>query len=112
MSDTYPDSGVGVPELAVRVGITYRQLFYWIEQDYVTCIGNPRPGSGGRTWLSPHEADVVAVMAQLVAAGLRAAKAAGLARVLIDDGTVDIEGGGLMLVLAPSRRRGRVSAAS
>lgn len=67
------------PELAAEVGITYRQMDYWIRQGY---IGGGCPGSGNARDLPDFEVSVLRHMALLVHIGLPAATAAEAARFL------------------------------
>jgi len=61
------------------LGLTYRQLDYWCRKGYLRVL-NPDPGSGARRLFPPGEYELLATMAQYVAAGVSPDAAAKAAR--------------------------------
>lgn len=84
------DELVSVPLVAAAAEISYRQLHHWLQQMYVSCVGDPQPGSGARIYLTREQAYVVRIMARLVNAGVRPAQAAPLAHKLAQDSSTEI----------------------
>lgn len=81
-------------EAAARVGISYRQLDFWIAQGLV---GGTSPGSGRQCRFTPGDVARLASMARLVNAGLRVRRAAQLAPELMAEGRAQL-GPGLWIV--------------
>lgn len=69
----------GGEELALSLGITYRQFSYWTQTGYLRPV-NPDPGSGRLLEWPPAELEIARRMGRLTAAGLTVAFAASMAR--------------------------------
>lgn len=77
-------------ELIEEVGITYRQLDYWIRSGYVDPKGDHNPGSGNRREFDDTEVEYVRTLALLAKTGMRIESAANLALGLWATGTADL----------------------
>lgn len=71
-------TGATLPDL-VALGVTYRQLDYWVRTGRIRC-DEPTPGSGARRVWPPGELEVASRMARLLDAGLSLNAAARVAR--------------------------------
>ena len=79
MSVTEREMVTGGEDLAVSLGITYRQLDYWVWQGYLR-PADPTPGTGvPREWPEA-ELEIARRMGRLTTAGLTPAAAAVIAR--------------------------------
>ena len=68
-------------DLALRVGVTYRQIDHWTTNGYLVAkVANP--GSGNPRDYSPREVRVAEVMAWLVSDGMTPKVAARVARTI------------------------------
>lgn len=65
--------------LCQRVGISHRQLNYWVNRDYLFTEGNVR-GTGNHHFFSPDEVRIAYDLAALVNAGVTPKVAAKIAR--------------------------------
>jgi hypothetical protein len=71
-------SGPTLPDLAA-IGVTYRQLDYWVRTGRIR-VDEPTPGSGQRRTWPDGELEVAARIGRLLKAGLSLAEAAHVAR--------------------------------
>lgn len=91
-----------MPDIARSVGVTYRQLDYWIRKGFLHARSfdwkdNPHDegGSGFRRELKEGEMAVLELMVRLMKAGLEVNTAASVARrvVLFDLTSISLDGG-------------------
>ena len=96
---------VTTPDVADRIGATYRQLDYWIRRGYVEGMDAfACPGTGyNRTWQAQSLASAER-LARLVRAGFVTEVAASLAAE--GDGTHDVAPGVTVTIGAPARHPG------
>lgn len=98
-----------VTDVAVELGVSYRQAWYWIKTGYIRVryvdgSGNTvESGSGRLAIINPAEVRVLARMAQLVRAGLVPGKAAPVARKLGEGASSVQLSEGLVLSLVPEQ---------
>jgi hypothetical protein len=70
---------VGSMDLAQRIGVTHRQLNYWVLKGYLTPDGGVT-GTGNQHWFSGTEVRVAYDLAALANAGVKPEIAAKIAR--------------------------------
>lgn len=80
-------------ELAQAARITYRQADYWTDRGWLTPLGDPHPGSSGDrdAWrvYPPEMVERARLLGRLTRLGIPV----GLAAHLLDDRTIDPDGG-------------------
>lgn len=74
-----PETITGGEPLAVSLGITYRQLDYWVLQGHLRPL-DPQPGTGNAREWPESELIIARRMGRLTAAGLPLSFAAAMAR--------------------------------
>lgn len=74
-----PETITGGEPLAVSLGITYRQLDYWVLQGHLRPL-DPQPGTGNAREWPETELEIARRMGRLTAAGLPLSFAAVMAR--------------------------------
>lgn len=81
-SSPVPSAGLDVcsKHTEFRLGITYRQLDYWVRKGYLRPEGESSPGTGTARQWPPAELDIARRMGRLVAAGFPPERAAAFAR--------------------------------
>lgn len=80
---------VSAPELAEQVGVTYRNLDYWIRQGWLDSHVAAR-GSGSHRWFTIAQVRHAALMVRLVRAGITPSRASGLAVALARTGSAEL----------------------
>ncbi len=87
-------STLSAPEAAAAVGISYRQLDFWISQGFVP---GENPGSGRRRRFTSEDVGRLAMMARLVNAGMRVNRAGELCSELMVNGRIEV-GPGMWII--------------
>lgn len=90
MSLEHSEEPIGSSDLALRAGVTYRQITYWTAEGYLA-TADPETGSG-RPHVYPREAVVKArIMGSLVRLfAIPPARASELAEQIVRDGRVEL----------------------
>lgn len=95
-----------VTELADELGVSYRQLDYWIRTEYLGCMRDGI-GSGYPRMMTPQECEVARVMVRIMRAGLTPSAASVAARRMVtEEDTATTLPNDVLIVLLPERTPG------
>lgn len=91
MAAEHTDDPIGSADLALRAGVTYRQITYWTAEGYLVTAAGDQTGSG-RPHLYPRQAVVKArIMGSLVRLfAIPPSRASELADQIVADGRVEL----------------------
>ena len=77
------DDTLGTTEVAAAADVSYRQLDYWARQGYLQPLGEGHGPGSQRSW-PDSELQIAVLMRRLIDAGLTVARAAEVARALVE----------------------------